>query len=127
MVSFQKESTVRFDALLEHTVQVASLILEATTNKRNSSFPSQAGPGAERLDWGEGGDEAIMAGVNEALNDAAVSVHDEMEEELMIATARGAWQRCEWRYSAVKTPPTPVFIGGMVHHLRIAHPEAAPL
>lgn len=43
----------------------------------------------EWLNWGEGGDEAITAGVKEALNDAAGSVHDEMEEELMIATARG--------------------------------------
>lgn len=84
-----KESTVRFDALLEDTAQVAGLILEAATNKLNSSFPSQASPGREWHDWGEGGDHAIMAGVTEALSGAAGSVHDQMEEELMIAAERG--------------------------------------
>lgn len=80
---------MRFDALLGDTSQVASLILEAATHELKSSFPMKAIPGGGLRDWGEEGHQAIAAGIKQALSGAAGPVHDQIEEELMIAAARG--------------------------------------
>lgn len=88
-VLVSKESTVRFDALLEDTVKVAHLILESATDTLNSSFPSGAITEEEWGGWRGEGDQAIIIAVKEALSGAAGSVYDQMEEELVVAAARG--------------------------------------
>ncbi|CAM9670942.1 unnamed protein product [Ectocarpus sp. 6 AP-2014] len=79
------ESSVRFDALLDNAASVASRILQAATTNKSSLHAS---PEGEWGDWGAEGDRAIAIAVEEALSGAGGYIHNQMEEELVTASAR---------------------------------------
>lgn len=69
---------------------VGSLMVEATSaNTINSSLSSQASSEGGRGDWRVESNPALVAVVRAALNDAATSAIDQMEEQVVTATRRG--------------------------------------
>lgn len=85
-----KDATARFDGFLVSMAGVGSLMVEAASaNTINSSLSSQASSEGGRGDWRVESNPALIAVVRAALNDAATSAIDQMEEQVVTATRRG--------------------------------------
>lgn len=89
-VVLASEFTVRFDALLIGPADLASRIRAATTTSTpNSTLTNSTTSPAHRLEVGRAeSDRRVVVAAVEALRSAADSVYNDMEEELVTATAR---------------------------------------
>lgn len=88
----RKDATARFDGFLVSIAGVGNLMVGAASTNA-SSLSSPASSEGDWGDWRVESDPALVTVIRKALNDAATSAIDQMEEEIVTAARRGEVHR----------------------------------